>query len=257
MQETRLRSQSESNDEQMIYGIRPAMEAILAGKEIEKIYITRGSRGDLMQELKQLMRDRKILYSEVPIEKLNRLTRKNHQDVVCFISSVTYQSIEDIVPAIFEKGETPLLLILDRITDVRNFGAIARTAECAGVQAIVIPYKGAAQVNADAVKTSAGALNSIPVCREKNLLHTIAFLKESGLQVIAATEKTSEPHYEADFSAPCAIIMGSEEDGISTDLLKLADKKIKIPLLGSIKSLNVSVACGVVLFEALRQRGNG
>lgn len=246
--------QQKSNDEQMIYGIRPVMEALHAGKEIEKIFITRGARGDLMQELKQLMRDRKIIYTEVPVEKLNRFTRKNHQDVVCFISSVTYQSIEDIIPAVFEKGETPLILILDRITDVRNFGAIARTAECAGVHAIVIPVKGAAQINADAVKTSAGALNSIPVCREINLRNTISFLKESGLQIIAATEKTSELHYNADYSTPCTIIMGSEEDGISSDLLKLADKKIKIPLLGTIESLNVSVACGVVLFEALRQR---
>lgn len=254
MQGSRHIKEAETPEEQFIYGIRPVMEAILAGKEIEKIYITRGSRGDLMQELKQLMRDRKILYTEVPVEKLNRFTRKNHQDVVCFLSSVFYQSIEDIVPSVFEKGQSPLILILDRITDVRNFGAIARTAECAGVHAIVIPYKGAAQVNADAVKTSAGALNTIPVCREKNLNHTIAFLKESGLQVIAATEKTSELLYNADFSTPCAIIMGSEEDGISTDLLKLADKKIKIPLFGTIKSLNVSVACGVVLYEALRQR---
>jgi 23S rRNA (guanosine2251-2'-O)-methyltransferase len=243
-----------SSSDNFIYGIRPVMEAIHAGKEIEKIYITRGARGDLMQELKQLMREKNILYTEVPVEKLNRLTRKNHQDVVCFISSVTYQSIEDIIPFVFEKGETPLVLILDRITDVRNFGAIARTAECAGVHTIVIPAKGAAQINSDAVKTSAGALNSIPVCREKNLRNTIDFLKGSGLQIVAATEKTSDLVYAVDYSSPTAIIMGSEEDGISSDLLKLADKKIKIPLFGTIESLNVSVACGVVLFEAIRQR---
>jgi 23S rRNA (guanosine2251-2'-O)-methyltransferase len=248
--------ESKTADEQMIYGIRPVMEALHAGKEIEKIFITRGARGELMQELKQLMRERKILYTEVPVEKLNRFTRKNHQDVVCFISSIVYQSIEDIIPSVFEKGETPLILILDRITDVRNFGAIARTAACAGVHAIVIPQKGAAQINADAVKTSAGALNSIPVCRESNLRDVIAFLHESGLQIFAATEKSSELHYQVDYSSPCAIIMGSEEDGISTDLLKLANKKIKIPLLGNIDSLNVSVACGVILFEALRQRAD-
>lgn len=245
----------EQSNNNFIYGIRPVMEAIHAGKEIEKIFITRGARGDLMQELKQLMRENTILYTEVPVEKLNRLTRKNHQDVVCFISSVTYQSIEDIIPAIFEKGETPLILVLDRITDVRNFGAIARTAECAGVHAIVIPAKGAAQINSDAVKTSAGALNSIPVCREKNLRNTLDYLKASGLQLIAATEKTPELVYSIDYTSPSAIIMGSEEDGISSDLLKLADKKIKIPLFGTIESLNVSVACGVVLFEAIRQRG--
>jgi 23S rRNA (guanosine2251-2'-O)-methyltransferase len=243
-----------AHNEQMIYGIRPVMEALHAGKEIEKIFITRGARGELMQELKLLMREKKILYTEVPLEKLNRFTRKNHQDVVCFIAAVTYQSIEDIIPAVFEKGETPLVLLLDRITDVRNFGAIARTAECAGVHAIVIPYKGAAQINADAVKTSAGALNTIPVCREVNLRNVVTYLKSSGLQVIAATEKTSDLHYHADYTTPCVIVLGSEEDGISGDLLKLADKKIKIPLLGTIESLNVSVACGVVLFEALRQR---
>jgi 23S rRNA (guanosine2251-2'-O)-methyltransferase len=244
----------ESNSDNFIYGIRPVMEAIHAGKEIEKIFITRGAKGDLMQELKQLLRENKILYTEVPVEKLNRLTRKNHQDVVCYLSSISYQSIEDIIPFVFEKGEIPLILVLDRITDVRNFGAIARTAECAGVHAIVIPAKGAAQINSDAVKTSAGALNSIPVCREKNLRSTLEYLRASGLQLIAATEKTSDLVYSADYTSPSAVILGSEEDGISSDLLKLADKKIKIPLFGTIESLNVSVACGVVLYEAIRQR---
>jgi 23S rRNA (guanosine2251-2'-O)-methyltransferase len=244
----------ESNSDNFIYGIRPVMEAIHAGKEIEKIFITRGAKGHLMQELKQLLRENKILYTEVPVEKLNRLTRKNHQDVVCYLSSISYQSIEDIIPFVFEKGEIPLILVLDRITDVRNFGAIARTAECAGVHAIVIPAKGAAQINSDAVKTSAGALNSIPVCREKNLRSTLEYLKASGLQLIAATEKTSDLVYSADYTSPSAVILGSEEDGISSDLLKLADKKIKIPLFGTIESLNVSVACGVVLYEAIRQR---
>jgi len=240
--------------EHMIYGIRPVMEALHAGKEIEKIFITRGAHGELMQALKTLLRERKIIYTEVPVEKLNRLTRKNHQDVVCFLSSVIYQSIEDIIPAVFEKGETPLVLILDRITDVRNFGAIARTAECAGVHAVVIPSRGAAQINADAVKTSAGALNSIPVCRESNLRNVLGYLKECGLQIIAATEKTHVLFYDADYSLPSAIVMGSEEDGISAELLKLCDRKIKIPLAGTIESLNVSVACGIVLFEAVKQR---
>jgi 23S rRNA (guanosine2251-2'-O)-methyltransferase len=241
-------------DEQLIYGIRPVMEAVNAGKEIDGIYITRGGRSELMTELKSLLKEKNISWKEVPVEKLNRLTKKNHQDVVCFISSVTYQSIEDIVPFVFEKGEVPLILILDRITDVRNFGAIARTANCAGVHAIVIPSRGAAQVNGDAVKTSAGALNTIPICKEKNLHDTILFLKESGLQILAATEKTNDLLYDADFSSPSAVIFGSEEDGISNDLLKLSDRKINIPLLGNISSLNVSVACGIVLFEAIRQR---
>ncbi len=243
-----------NDDEQMIYGIRPVMEAIRAGKEIERVLISRGARSELMLDLKQLLRENKIVYTEVPAEKLNRLTRKNHQDVICFVSSVIYQQIENIIPLVFEKGETPLILILDRITDVRNFGAIARTAECSGVHAIVIPSKGTAQINADAVKTSAGALNSIPVCREGNLRSAIDYLRQSGLQIVAATEKTSQLHYSVDYTSPCAIILGSEEDGISSDLLKLADQKIKIPLLGEIESLNVSVACGVILYEAIRQR---
>jgi 23S rRNA (guanosine2251-2'-O)-methyltransferase len=243
-----------SGDEHMIYGIRPVMEAIHSGKEIEKIYIARGSRGELMQELKQLMRDHGIIYTEVPAEKLNRLARKNHQDVICYVSSIVYEKIENIIPFIFEKGETPFVLVLDRITDVRNFGAIARTAECSGVHAIVIPSRGAAQVNGDAVKTSAGALNTIPVCRENNFRSVIQYLKDSGLQIIAATEKTSQIYYDIDYRTPCAIILGSEEDGISSDLLKLADQKIKIPLFGNIESLNVSVACGVILYEAIRQR---
>jgi 23S rRNA (guanosine2251-2'-O)-methyltransferase len=243
-----------TTDDQLIYGIRPVMEAIHAGKEIDRIFIARGSHGELMQQLKQLLRTQNIFYTEVPVEKLNRLTRKNHQDVVCFISSIVYQRIEDIVPMIFEKGEVPLILILDRITDVRNFGAIARTAECCGVHAIVIPAKGAAQIGSDALKTSAGALNTIPVCREQNLVSVAKYLKESGLQLIAATEKTSDLHYAAEYVSPVALVLGSEEDGISNDLLKIADRKIKIPLLGTIHSLNVSVACGVILYEAIRQR---
>lgn len=250
-------NKNETDEEQMIYGIRPVMEAIHAGKEIEKIFISHGARGELMQELKQMLRESKLVYTEVPVEKLNRLTRKNHQDVVCFVSSIVYEKIENIIPLVFERGQTPLILILDRITDVRNFGAIARTAECSGVHAIVIPSRGAAQISADAVKTSAGALNSIAVCREGNIRSALEYLKECGLQIIAATEKTSQLHYDADYTAPSAIIMGSEEDGISTDLLKMADLKIKIPLFGTIESLNVSVACGVILYEAVRQRANG
>ena len=207
-----------------------------------------------MTELKNLLTVRDIPWQEVPIEKIHRITRNNHQDVVCYISPVSYSSISNIVPGIFERGETPLILILDRITDVRNFGAIARTAECAGVHAIVIPYRGAAQVTADAIKTSAGALNSISVCRENNFRDTFAFLRQSGLRLIAATEKGKQHYYNADLSGPLAIIMGSEEDGVSDDILRTADELVKIPLLGSISSLNVSVASGVVLYEAIRQR---
>jgi 23S rRNA (guanosine2251-2'-O)-methyltransferase len=238
----------------MIYGIRPVMEAIEAGKEIERIFIHRQAKGEAMQELKKMLKQYNIAWQDVPVEKLNRLTRKNHQDVVCYISSLTYYAIEDIIQSVFDKGKTPLILLLDRITDVRNFGAIARTAECAGVDAIVIPSHGAAQVTGDAIKTSAGALNIIPVCRVKNLKQTVSYLKNSGLKIFAATEKGNKLTFEADYSSPSAIIMGSEETGIANDLLTLADDKIKIPLMGSIASLNVSVACGMILHEVMRQR---
>jgi 23S rRNA (guanosine2251-2'-O)-methyltransferase len=243
-------------EENIIYGIRPVMEAVDADKEIEKIFIARGTRGELMQELKKKLQGKNIIWQEVPVDKLNRLTRGNHQDVICFISSIAYQSIEDIIPYIFERGEVPLILLLDRITDVRNFGAIARTAECAGVHAIVIPDRGAAQINADAVKTSAGALNIIPVCKEHNLIDTLRFLKQSGLQIIAATEKASEYYFKIDYSQPTVIIMGSEEDGITAQLMKEADALVSLPMHGTIASLNVSVACGVLLYEVLRQRDN-
>ena len=207
-----------------------------------------------INELKSLLKKSNTIYQAVPVEKLNRLTKNNHQGVVCFISEVTYYKIEDIVPQIFEDGKSPLLLILDRITDVRNFGAIARSAECAGADAIIIPSKGAAQINSDAIKTSAGALHGIKVCRENNLKDVIEYLKESGISVIACTEKTDDSIYTADFSLPVAIIMGSEEDGISGEYLKRCDKKVKIPMAGKISSLNVSVATGIILFEVLRQR---
>jgi 23S rRNA (guanosine2251-2'-O)-methyltransferase len=238
----------------MIYGLHPVMEAVEAGKEIERIYFNRGNTSEQVKQLKKLLRDNGITWQEVPVEKLNRLTKKNHQDVVCYLSAVSYAPIAEIIQGVFNEGKNPLILILDRITDVRNFGAIARTAECSGVNAIVIPENGAAQVNADAVKTSAGALNIIPLCREKNLRQTIAYLKESGLKIFAATEKANTLTFNVDFSTPSAIIMGSEENGIAADLLNLADEKIKIPLSGSIGSLNVSVACGMILHEVIRQR---
>ncbi|TAH43331.1 MAG: 23S rRNA (guanosine(2251)-2'-O)-methyltransferase RlmB [Bacteroidetes bacterium] len=238
----------------MIYGLRPVMEALEAGKEIEKIYLGRTARGELMQELKTMLKEREIVWQEVPNERLDKFTRNNHQEVVCFISPVHYFSLSQLVPSIFEKGETPLLLILDRVTDVRNFGAIARTAECAGIHAIVIPNKGAAQVTADAIRTSAGALSRIPVCREVALRNTIKYLQESGIKVVAATEKGRDYHFQADFTGPLAIVMGSEEDGVSDDIIRTCDEILRIPLLGSVSSLNVSVACGVMIYEAVRQR---
>ncbi|MFZ4413066.1 MAG: 23S rRNA (guanosine(2251)-2'-O)-methyltransferase RlmB [Bacteroidales bacterium] len=237
-----------------LYGIRPVIEAIKSGKEIDKIFIQNGLRGEIYLELMNEIKLNNLPFQYVPLEKLNKLTMKNHQGVACFTSVVSYTQIENLIPMIWEQGKTPLVLILDRITDVRNFGAIARTAECAGVDAIILPSKGGAQINADALKTSAGALHIIPVCRSENLKLTIDFLRKSGLQIIAASEKGGDYHYKVDYSMPTAIIMGSEEDGVSPEYLKLSDRIVKIPILGEIASLNVSVACGVILYEAIKQR---
>jgi len=246
------RERRESN--QQVYGIRAVIEAIDSGKEIESLYVQRGLTGALFQELRQVLRTHGIGYQQVPVEKLNRMTRKNHQGVIAVISPIIYQRTVDIVPQIYERGETPLLLILDSITDVRNLGAIARTAECAGVHALIVPRKGSAEINPDAIKTSAGALYKIAVCREDNLIDTARFLQESGIQVVACTEKTTDYVYRLDFTSPTAFILGSEEHGVSTGLLRLADHLAKIPMVGSIASLNVSVSAGVALYEAVRQR---
>jgi len=251
--ETPRRSPAKQN---LIYGIRPIIEAIHAGKEIDKLFIQAGLKGELYKELNELISKNRVPTQFVPIEKINKLAPNNNQGVVGFLSNVSYQSLENIVMSAFEEGRAPLILILDRITDVRNFGAIVRTAECTGVDAIVIPSKGAAQINEDAIKTSAGALHTMNICREENLKSTIHFLKASGLQVVAATEKTRINYTDADFTKPTAFIMGSEEDGVSGEYLKLCDQQLAIPLLGKIQSLNVSVACGVMLYETVRQRGN-
>lgn len=242
---------------QMIFGIRAVIEAIRSGKEIESLYLQRGIGGGLLGELKELLGEYGIAAQQVPVEKLNRITQKNHQGVIAIISPIVYQKIENIIPEIFEKGQVPLLLVLDGITDVRNMGAIARTAECAGVHAIIIPAKGSAQINADAIKTSAGALYKIPVCRHDNFMQTVRFLQESGLQLVACTEKTTDDIYAPDYTSPTAIILGSEEDGIRNELIRIADHLAKIPMFGEIESLNVSVSTGVILYEAIRQRQVG
>lgn len=240
--------------ENIIFGIRAVIEAIQAGKNVDKILLQKGLSNDLFNQLRQALRGKEIPYQFVPPEKIKRLTDKNHQGVVAFIAEVIYYDMEELLAQTFEKGKTPLILILDRVTDVRNFGAIARSAECAGVDFIVIPSRGAAQINGDAIKTSAGALHRLPVCREDNLKTTIERLKESGLQIVACHEKTDQLIYDADFKKPTAIIMGSEEDGISGEYLKRSDFQVKIPMHGNIASLNVSVATGIVLFEAVHQR---
>lgn len=237
-----------------IFGLRPVIEAIEADKTIDKIFLQNGLQGPNIAELKKLLAKHGIRPNYVPVEKLNRFTRKNHQGVVAFISDVPFHKIEDVLPQIFEEGKTPFLLILDRLTDVRNFGAICRTAECVGVDAVIIPEKGASPINSDAIKTSAGAIYNIKICKEKNLAHTVDFLQQSGIQIFACTEKAQKLIYEVDFTQPCAIVMGNEETGISKEVLHHSDEKIKLPIEGKTQSLNVSVACGAVLYEAVRQK---
>lgn len=240
---------------EMIFGVRTVIEAIQAGKEIDKILIKRDMQSELSKELFAILKGTTIPIQRVPIERINRITRKNHQGVIAFISSITYQKTEDLVPFLFEQGKNPLFIILDGITDVRNFGAIARTCECAGVDAIIIPSKNSVSVNADAIKTSAGALHTLPVCKEQNLTRTITFLKESGFKIVAATEKGDYDYTKGNYTNPVCIIMGAEDTGVPYEHLALCDEWIKIPMLGNIESLNVSVAAGILIYEAIKQRG--
>lgn len=237
-----------------IFGIRAIMEAVQSGKTIDKVFIQKGLKGDLFQELQTLLHKEQIPTSYVPVEKLNRLTRKNHQGVVANLSPIIYHDFENLVIEVIESGKTPLFLILDHLSDVRNFGAIIRTAECTGVSGIIIPKRGSVSVTADTVKTSAGAAFRVPVCKVENLKDTIYFLQGSGIKIIAATEKTDDLIYDVNFTQPIAIIMGAEDVGINPSLLKMADEKAKLPMMGNIGSLNVSVACSVFLYETVRQR---
>lgn len=237
-----------------VFGIHPVMEAISSGKEIDKILVQKNLQGEpLLNVLKEANRLR-IPVQKVPIEKLNRVTRKNHQGIICFISPINFASLDQVVSNAFSSGKDPLILILDRISDVRNFGAIIRTAECAGVHGVLIPEKGSAALSADAMKTSAGALNYIPVCRTRNLQSGVNFLKESGLTLIGMTEKTENSLYKTPLNGPLGIVMGSEEDGISPEMLRVCDHLASIPMTGKIGSLNVSVSTAVVIYESLRQR---
>lgn len=240
--------------EDFLFGTRAVIEAIKKGKTIDKILIKKGLRNELISELQQLIKESEIGVQYVPIEKINRITRKNHQGVLAFISPIEFDNIETVIPGIYEEGKTPLLLVLDQITDVRNFGAITRSAECAGVQAIIIPEKGMARIGADAVKTSAGAIHNIPICKTNNLYHTVRFLKDSGIKIVAATEKGDKLYSNADMKSPLAIVMGSEDTGVSAQILKLADEQLRIPILGQIESLNVSVSAALMIYEAVRQR---
>ena len=242
-------------EKDMIFGIRAVIEAIQAGSEIDKILVRRDMTSELSRELFTALNGLEVPVQKVPLEKLNRITLKNHQGVIAFISPVTFQHIEDIIPSINEEGRMPFIVVLDGVTDVRNFGAIARTCECAGVDAIVVPLKGGAALNGDAVKTSAGALLKIPVCREHNIVNALKFIASSGIKVVAATEKASQNYTETSMSEPLAIVMGAEDEGVSPEILRLCDNMVKIPMLGTIDSLNVSVAAGVLIYEAVRQRG--
>ena len=237
-----------------IYGIRAIIEAINSDEPLDKVFLQKGLKGDLYRELESLMRRKGINNSYVPVEKLNRLTKNNHQGAVANISPITFYEIEELVTSVMESEKTPLFLILDQLSDVRNFGAIIRTAECTGVSGIIIQKKGAAPVTADTIKTSAGAAFKVPIAKVDHVKDAVFYLQASGIPVVAATEKTNNTIYDIDFKSACAIIMGSEDRGISPSVLKASDHLAKLPLLGEIASLNVSVACAVFLYEAVRQR---
>ena len=239
-----------------IFGIRAVIEAIASGKEIDRILIKKDLSGELSSELFQIIKEYKVLTQRVPVEKLNRITRKNHQGVIAIFSPVSYENIDNLVPTLYESGKTPFIVVLDGITDVRNLGAIARTCECAGVDAIVIPERGSVSINADAVKTSAGALLHIPVARVRNLNETIKQLKNSGMSIVGVTEKGSSDYTKANLQLPTALIMGAEDTGISAENLRECDFFAAIPMYGKINSLNVSVAAGIMIYEVIRQRNS-
>jgi 23S rRNA (guanosine2251-2'-O)-methyltransferase len=241
-------------EQTQIFGIRAVIEAVNARETIDKVFLQKGLKGDLFNELDALLRQHSINVSYVPVEKLNRLTKGNHQGVVAQISPIEFHDLENLVASVIESGKTPLFLLLDQLSDVRNFGAIIRTAECTGVDGIIIQKKGGAPVNGDTIKTSAGAVFKVPLCKVDHIKDAVFFMQASGIKVIAATEKTEDTLFDTSFTEPCAIIMGSEDRGINPSILKVVDAKAKLPLLGEIESLNVSVACGAFLYEAVRQR---
>lgn len=242
----------EKND--FIFGIRAVIEAVEAGRQIDKLLVKKDLHGPLAEELMALVREHRIVTQRVHVERLNRITRKNHQGVIAMVASVNYYTLEQLVPQFYEDGIEPFVVVLDGITDVRNFGAIARTADCCGVGAIVIAERGAASVNADAVKTSAGALMSLPVCRERSIAGAVRFLKDNGYQIVAATEKSDVLYTAGRYDGPVAVVMGAEDVGISPEVLALCDTPVAIPMFGRIGSLNVSVAAGVMMYEIVRQR---
>lgn len=238
-----------------IYGLRAVIEAIESDKNIDKILVSKDLSGELAKELFSKIKEYGVVSKKVPVEKLNRITMKNHQGAIAFLTPVDYQSLENLVPQLYEEGKSPVIIVLDGLTDTRNFGAIGRTADCAGIDAIVIPRNGSVSVTPDAMKTSAGGLLYVPVCRERDTLSAVRFLKDNGYKIVGATEKGAKNYTEIDYTVPVAIVMGCEETGISDAVLRQCDDLAAIPILGKIGSLNVSVAAGVMMYETVRQRG--
>lgn len=239
----------------LVFGLRAVIEAIESGSAINKIFLQKGLRSDLYYLLKKLVVANNISVSYVPVEKLDRLSKNNnHQGVVAQISPIEFHDLEELIYKVKKEKSLPLFLLLDQISDVRNFGAIIRTAECTGVHAIIIPQHGSAPINAETIKASAGAAFSIPICKVPHIKDALFMFQSEGIITVAATEKTENLLYDINLKQPLAIILGSEHRGINPSVLKLVDRKAKLPLLGNIASLNVSVACGAILYEALRQR---
>lgn len=241
-------------EKEMIFGLHAVIEAIDAGKVLDKVLCRRDMSSQLSKELLLRLEGTSTPVQKVPVEKLNQLTDKNHQGVIAFISPIDFHRLDTLVPTIFEEGRAPFLVVLDGVTDMRNFGAIARTCACAGVDALVIPARGSVAINGDAIKTSAGALHTLPVCKVENMQQALQYLNESGITTIAATEHSSKPYTTIDMTQPVAIVMGSEDTGIYQENLKLCSQKVSIPMKGTIESLNVSVAAGVMIYEVMRQR---
>ncbi|MEX2350140.1 MAG: 23S rRNA (guanosine(2251)-2'-O)-methyltransferase RlmB [Flavobacteriaceae bacterium] len=240
--------------ENLIYGIRAIMEAAQADTTIDKVFIQKNVQGALMQELLSTLKKKQINFSYVPLEKMNKLTQGNHQGAVATISPIGFSTLEQLVENALNKETVPFFLILDAISDARNFGAIIRTASCTGVDGIIIQKHGAAPVNADTIKTSAGGVFQVPICKVDHIKDAVYFLQASGIQTIAATEKADVTIYETDLTTPLAVLMGSEDKGVNPSVLKIVDLKAKLPMQGEIASLNVSVACGAILYEVVRQR---
>lgn len=241
------------NKQQIVYGLRPVIEAIASGQQVERVLLQNGLNSSLLNELRAKMKEHDIPFQYVPVEKLNKMTMGNHQGVVATIAAVKYHSFMQLMETLEEPS---VIILLDHVTDVRNMGAIARTAECTGVTALIVPDRGSAAMNEDAIKTSSGALLRLPVCREQNFKTVVNLAKQYGYQVVAATEKGAEHYRKVDFRKPTLLILGNEETGISPDLLKLSDVRAKLPIVGEVASLNVSVAAGVFMYEALEQRLN-